>query len=126
MNAEARGARVELRRAYRCDCERETWSDGRTVGSRMGEAALGALAAVRTVCGGEPPECPWRAWSDPEVAAVIDAWAAYDKGQLATVIGDDPPHWLVEGVLVFSRALESGRADVSEMERKAREVARGR
>lgn len=92
----------------------------------MGASAIGALAAVRQVCGGEPPECPWRSWSDPEVAAVIDAWSAYEKHQLAAVAGDDPPHWLVEAVLVFDRAIGAARADVSEMERRAREVTRGR
>lgn len=56
---------------------------------------------------------------------MLEAWTAYDKGQLAAVVGDDPPHWLVEGVLVFARALDAARADVMETERKAREVARG-
>lgn len=91
----------------------------------VGQSAIGALAAIRTVCGGEPPECPWRAWSDPEVAQVIDAWSAWDKGQLAAVVGDDPPHWLVEGVLAFGRALDAARADVSEVERRARRVSHG-
>jgi hypothetical protein len=80
---------------------------------------------VRSVCGVEPPECPWYAWTDPEVVAVVSAWSWYDKGQLATLLGDDPPYWLIEGVRVFAVALEAARADVQEQERRAREVSRG-
>lgn len=92
----------------------------------IGNTALGALEVVRSVCGSSPPECPWHAWSDPEVAAVVSAWAWFDKGQLAVPLGDDPPHWLVEGVRAFGAALEAARSDVQEQERRAREAAHGR
>lgn len=118
--------RREIRRSYRCPCEGERWPPGREHRHPVGAAAIGALSVVRTVCGEEPPECPWHAWSDPEVAAVVSAWHWYDKGQLSTLLGDDPPHWLVEGVRVFGSALEAARADVQEQERRAREVSRGR
>lgn len=53
----------------------------------------------------------------------MEAWAAYDRGQLAILCGNDPPHWLLEGVLLFDRELEKCRADVMRLERLAREAA---
>lgn len=73
----------------------------------------------------EPPECPWHAWSDSEVSRVIDAWRAYDKGQMAQIEGTDPPNWIVEGALVFATALDAARADVMEIERRERARYRG-
>lgn len=93
----------------------------------IGHSAVAGLEAVRRVCGSTPPECPWHAWSDPEVAAVVSAWTWYDKGQLAMLLGTDPPQWMVEAVREFGRALDASRADVMELERRAREAAnRGR
>lgn len=122
MTRDRRAARLELRRAYRCDCEGEVFPEGRRPGTREGKVALGALEAIRTACGGAPPECPWRATSDPEVRQVIDAWGTYDKGQFSTMFGGDPPNWLAEGVLVFGRALEDARANVREREKREREA----
>lgn len=51
---------------------------------------------------------------------MVSAWHWYDKGQLSTLLGDDPPAWLVEGVRVFAAALDASRADVMEQERRAR------
>lgn len=97
--------------------------EGRDVRHPIGAAAVASLGAVRHVCGTEPPECPWHAYSDPEVLAVIDAWRWFDKGQLALRLGNDPPRWLVEGVRVFNAALEAARADVMELESRARKAA---
>lgn len=115
-----------MRRSYACPCEGESWPAGREHRDPIGRAAIGALSVVRDVCGAEPPECPWHAWSDPEVAAVVSAWHWYEKGQLSTLLGDDPPAWIVDGVRVFASALDASRADVLDQERKAREANRGR
>lgn len=92
----------------------------------IGHSALGGLAAVRTVCGAEPPECPWRAWKDPDVQRVVECWRWADKGQAREAWGDDPEMWLVEGARVFGAALDASRADVLDTEARAREVSRGR
>lgn len=55
---------------------------------------------------------------------VVQAWQWYEKGQLSTLLGDDPPHWIVEGVRAFASALDAARADVMEQERRAREARR--
>lgn len=57
---------------------------------------------------------------------MVSAWSWFDKGQLAVSLGDDPPHWLVEGVRAFGAALEAARSDVMEQERRAREASHGR
>ncbi len=54
---------------------------------------------------------------------MIDAWRWFDKGQLALRLGNDPPRWIVEGVRVFHAALEAARADVMELEARARKAA---
>jgi len=81
---------------------------------------------VRQSCGAEPPECPWNAWSDPEVKAVVNAWQWFDKGQLSALLGEDPPAWILDGVRTFAAALDAARADVQDQERRARELTHGR
>lgn len=116
--------RREVRRSYACPCEGESWPPGREVGHPIGGAAVGSLVAIGRLLGREPPECPWNSWADSDVATIVDAWAWYDKGQLETLLGDDPPQWILDGVREFARALDLSRADVMDQERKAREASR--
>lgn len=59
---------------------------------------------ITEVTGVEPHGCPWRAWSDPVVQDVAEAYAWDERGQLAMWWGADPPNHLVEGLHVFRRA----------------------
>lgn len=117
--------RRDVREAYSCPCEGERWPAGRTQSpAPHARATVHALAVVRSVCGVEPPECPWNAWADRDVATVVSAWQWFDKGQLETHLGADPPHWILDGVRVFGAALDAARADFAEIRRQDR-VKRG-
>lgn len=80
---------------------------------------MSGLTAVRVVCGSEPPSCPWSAFKEPRVQAVMKAYRWAEKGQVREAWGDDPPYWLKRGLEVFTAALEAARADVLDAERKA-------
>lgn len=56
--------------------------------------------------------CPWRGFFEDDVMAVIHAHEFWP--QLETWLGDDPEWWLVEGALIYHRALEATRVDVIE------------
>ena len=75
-------------------------------------------ALVEKVTGGESPGCPWRAFYEPQVGAVLRAHDWFEKGQASTWWGPDPERWLIDGVHVYQSALDRVRADVIETKRK--------
>ena len=112
-------ARRDIREAYRCDCNGETWPPGRTLRSPIARSAAHGLAVVRSVCGTAPRTCPWAAFREPRVQEVMRAYRWAEKGQAREAWGDSPPAWLKRGVEVFGSALEAAKADVLDTERKA-------
>lgn len=68
--------------------------------------ANAVLSTVREYTGTEVTGCPWRAFSDPFVGEVIDAWRWFDKGQLELGC-PDADYRLVEGVCFFDGAKNS-------------------
>lgn len=66
---------------------------------------------IERVGGARPTTCPWRAFWDEDVATVINAYAWFESGQIATFLGDDPPNVLIEGVSWFHRAMSEALAD---------------
>lgn len=62
--------------------------------------------------GHRPPECPWKAFYDPEASEVLRAYDFFESGQLEFYTGPDPSWRLVEGVQHYHRALGIARADV--------------
>lgn len=60
---------------------------------------------IERVTGFRPAECPWRAFEDPIVSEVLDAYRWFESGQLAIQLGNDPPAILVEAIGVYHGAL---------------------
>lgn len=93
-------------------------SRGSVIEHPIGRAASSALDAVRDVCGSAPRECPWRAWTDPDVVTTVQAWRMANKGILGAAMGNDPPSWIARAVVAFDAALEASRADVMDLMRR--------
>jgi hypothetical protein len=75
-------------------------------------AAAGALAAVESVTGVRPATCPWHAYSDPDVVAVLRGHRLNETHQFFSSFGDDPPAWLADAVDYYGGLLERVRAAV--------------
>lgn len=81
----------------------------------MGAPARAVLAVFKEVTGHDSPTCPWWAFYEPRVGAVL---RAYDwRDQLSAWWGPDPERWLVDGLQVYRTTLERVRADVIETKR---------
>lgn len=106
-----------MRRAYRCSCDGQSH---RAQGEEPGPLAAsvrGELAAIESEHGERPHECPWRAYAERDVIAVLHAHDWWDSGQCAEEWGPDPEWWLVEATRYFHRALETSRAAVDKLRR---------
>lgn len=73
--------------------------------------------------GDKPTMCPWRAFADPFVGAVIDAYPLFESGQLSLALGADPPWVIMRGVLHYDRTIKRMHANEMERERKRRDSA---
>lgn len=81
----------------------------------------GYLTTIERVTGHAPTTCPWRAFYDPLVREVLDiSWA--DDGNLAAVIGMDPPYQLVQALGVYKRAVTMTRAEEERIQRDERKA----
>lgn len=76
--------------------------------------------------------CPWQAFRDPFVGAVLRAYRHWKEHQLA-LLYRDPPHALMVGIEVYDSALNAVQAhdiredrEQRERERKQSELKRGR
>lgn len=76
---------------------------------------------MERVTGTKPLTCPWRAFNDPVVREVVFASDAYDKGNLATHWGDDPPAEWLDAMRVYTQAKVATRVHYTELDRKKRE-----
>lgn len=85
-------------------------------------------ALLRTFTGGEPPEtgCPWRAYEDIDVVAVLDLYSECrtDHGCTPALIQWDvpAPHW--DGLMHYRQCVVRYRSKAREIEREAAERAR--
>lgn len=77
--------------------------------------------AIEKIVGAEPPTCPWRAFYDPLVSEVVRVANFAEAGLAMAELGDDPYAVLLDGLHVYMRARNAGRAHFSEIERKKRE-----
>lgn len=99
--------RETMRRAWGCDCEgyRPPLSPEHLVRDKV----TTERADLEAIVGTRIHACPWRGFFDPVVRDVMDAMSWWETGQLALWLGDDPPNHLVEGVVIFRRALTATR-----------------
>ena len=74
--------------------------------------------AVKNWTGDRPLTCPWRAFYDPLVRDVIDIYPYFSTGQLAMVLGPDPPTKIIEALGYYHTVLERISAKQFEAERK--------
>jgi len=75
---------------------------------------------------GEPEladTCPWRALVDPVVADVLELHALAGDGPPAAAIAAATPHHLVEGLLLYTRALHHAREGARSRQRARDETA---
>lgn len=101
-----------MRRAYRCDCDRESHSLPRVVRAPgMAPVALRVLDEIEMIAAAPATGCPWRAWSDPAVAMGQRIVPMIEAGQDA---GDWPAV-----SLRAAEAMSSARAHVEAMDREA-------
>ena len=68
------------------------------------------LTGIERVTGKRPDGCPWKAYEDPFVAAVLDAYPHWKERQLHLVWGHDPPLALMRGLRAYESALNAIRA----------------
>lgn len=84
----------------------------------------GILSTVEEWTGSRPLSCPWRAFYDPLVTAVTEAWSFFDKGALG-LYAPDPSHRLMMGLRCFAQAADEIRAEQSRMDAEAARRRRG-
>lgn len=65
----------------------------------------GIRQTMETMTGTPVDTCPWRAFADPFVARVLNAYRFFESGQLSFAL-PDPSHRLVEG-LAFYHAVDN-------------------
>lgn len=83
----------------------------------------GILSAIADWTGETPSSCPWRAYFDPFVNRVADAFGAFEDGNLAVAL-PDPSHRLVQGVMFYRRVTNRIVSEQLDHDRKERERAR--
>lgn len=62
----------------------------------------GIRQTIQTVTGVPADTCPWRAFRDPFVARVLNAYRFFESGQLAFAL-PEPSHRLVEGLAFYAQ-----------------------
>lgn len=103
-----------MRRSYGCDC------GGKTNGRENPELTDPYFASIRNWTGERPITCPWRAFYDPLVRDVLSIYPFFSSGQLAIILGNDPPLYLIEAVSYYHDKLERIRIKQIEEEIKKR------
>ena len=109
-----RKRREEIRRSYGCDC------GGHINGRENAHITEPYFRAVEGWTGERPITCPWRAFYDPLVKDVLRLYPFYTSGQLAIVLGPDPPLYIVEAVAYYHDKIERIRIKQMEEEIKKR------
>jgi hypothetical protein len=105
-------ARRKLRQSYACDC-----SGSLPPGRREPKLGEPFRMAVFQWLGEAQQSCPWRAFRDPFVARVLDAYRWFESGQVA-MHDPDPSNRLVEGIAFYHRALNICQSQLMELDRE--------
>lgn len=84
---------------------------------------MSELDAIEASTGERPDACPWWAFHEPDVQAVLQAHDWFESGQLREWWGDDPPYWLVLAVRHYHRQLDLVRAESYRLEAEERKRA---
>lgn len=112
-----------LRAGWQCDCD----GVDKPVRLRLMREDPSAYVhnSMRAAVGGEPSGCPWRAFHDPFVGAVLRAYRHWKANQLH-LLYRDPPAALMVGIEVYDAALNAVQAHDLRQEREKREQERKR
>lgn len=81
----------------------------------------GLKGHVELLTGSRPPTCPWRAFYDPLVDAVVGA-ATLARENMGHLYSDDEPAILVDGLRVYLAARNGTEAHDGKSERAQREA----
>lgn len=84
---------------------------------------LGELGAIESETGERPTTCPWRAFAEADVIAVIQAYDWHESGQCSEWWGADPEWWLVEATRFYHRVSCASRVAVMKMREAPPSVA---
>ncbi len=109
-----------MRQSYRCDCV-----GALPVGRVSPSATRGVRLAVYEWTGEASASCAWRAFRDPFVARVLDAYRWFESGQVAT-FAPRASHRLVEGIGFYHRALNICQGKHMDLDREEAKKSRGR
>lgn len=115
---------ARYRRVWGCDCDGESHRHRQDEGSPADAPLRAHLTSIERVTGHRPSTCPWRAFYHPLVREVLEVHWAVEQGNLAAVIGTDPPYLLVEALGIFRRALLATQAEERKLKRQETEAAR--
>lgn len=114
-----------MRRAWRCDCDGVSHTLGGEYGTGRAETGIRRhLDVIQRVTGHDPRTCPWRAYSDPLVAEVMQYVWACDPPNLSAAIGADPPAILVDGIAHYRMALLATQGEDMKLRRERMERER--
>lgn len=92
--------------------------------SGPGQSARNFAGFIRELTGYEPHTCPWRAFYDPIVKAVLSLRPLAEDKLIESALGPDPPAVILDAYAMYVRAYNVTRADEMEHERKQREANR--
>lgn len=103
-----------MRRAYRCPCDGIS-QHAKPQTTPLAGAVRGELDAIESAMGERPQACPWWAFHEADVIAVLHAYDWHESGQVAEQWGSDPELWLVEATRFYHHSLSKAQSDVSKM-----------
>lgn len=112
------------RRIWACDCDGESHLHPSDDGSPADLAIRAHAATIERITGHKPSTCPWRAFYHPLVRDVLGVHWAVEHGNLAAVIGSDPPNILVEALGIFRRSMMATSAEERRLKRQEDEAKR--
>lgn len=84
----------------------------------------GVLRTIKDWTGSEYHGCPWRAFSEPLVREVHQAFPFFSNGTLGMFV-PDPSHRLMVGLRHFSQTREAIQVKQIELDRERAKVSRG-
>lgn len=62
--------------------------------------------------------CPWRVFHDPLVADVVESYSWFDKKQLHTLVGPNPPAKFLQAIGLYHRVITKLQNDEAEKQAK--------
>ncbi len=108
----SRDNRRRIRISYRCDCNGDV-----PIGRISAAETDGIRKTVEEWTGEYIDTCPWRAFFDPFVMRVLDAYAWQEGGNLSFAI-PHPSYRLVQGIRAYRSFLNTIQSKQWELERE--------